>query len=139
MSRRALTALTIVLPVEYPAELAADCMQLFSRIERLELRSPMRRRTAPKGEGENARRYCYAEAPPGLEAHVKVRQAHDGPQQTSHKDSPCGELRQITPIDVAKPLQFYLGRGFSPWVYACEVVQKNLHSKRTGELCLSRR
>src|SRR5208337_2930215 len=48
MSRRALTALTIVLPVEYPAELAADCMQLFSRIDRLELSSPMRRRTAPR-------------------------------------------------------------------------------------------
>ena len=48
MRRRALTALTIVLPVEYPAELAADCMQLFSRIERLELRSPVRLRTVPR-------------------------------------------------------------------------------------------
>ena len=48
MRSRALIALTITLPVEYPAELAADCMQLFSRIERLELRSPVRRRRAPR-------------------------------------------------------------------------------------------
>jgi hypothetical protein len=48
MRSRALIALTITLPVEYPAELAADCMQLFSRIERLELRRPMRLRTAPR-------------------------------------------------------------------------------------------
>ncbi len=47
MRSRALTALTMVLPVEYPAELAADCMQLFSRMERLEWRRPMRRRKDP--------------------------------------------------------------------------------------------
>jgi len=56
----------LVLPVEYPAELAADCMQLFSRIERLELRTPVRRRTAPRVNERMQAVIAYPEAPPGF-------------------------------------------------------------------------